>query len=271
MLGCRNPCRLLTGSTWKSTLSLGSILTYAHEVAAGCRTRFRSEALAGIFPGITRLRLRQATQRTKRSKTQRKLLNFGLSRQQSICLPAQKSSKLRSRERALPGLHGPTSHSHLAQTWFCAGKPKRKPSKDIDGQTERSKSAGAHDPDMSRLWGAHAARVFGFGGSPKRTLSIFSRLSICTAFSGCIISGLRCIIKAIRIVGRALCLPLLRDNDANCTASPPWMFRCQRLPIPRDASSRFRRNVFARREFRGRPIGPRYLSQRRSLRPNVWS
>ena len=71
----------------------------------------------------------QATQRTKRSKTQRKLLNFGLSRRRSICLPAQKSWKLRSRERALPCLHSPTRHWRLAQTSFCAGKPKRKPPK----------------------------------------------------------------------------------------------------------------------------------------------
>ena len=56
----------------------------------------------------------QATQRTKRSKTQRKLLNFGLSRRRSICLPAQKSWKLRSRERALPCLHSPTRHSRPA-------------------------------------------------------------------------------------------------------------------------------------------------------------
>lgn len=34
-------------------------LLCAHEVAAGCRTRFRNEALGGIFPGITRLRLRR--------------------------------------------------------------------------------------------------------------------------------------------------------------------------------------------------------------------
>ena len=71
----------------------------------------------------------QATQRTKRSKTQRKLLNFGLSRRRSICRPVQKSSKLRSRERALPCLHSPTRHSRLAQTWFCAGNSKRKPPK----------------------------------------------------------------------------------------------------------------------------------------------
>jgi len=98
----------------------------------------------------------QATQRTKRSKTQRKLLNFGLSRRGSISRPAQKSWKLRSREyavlgsrwmdcigrmvtrpsdreiasqRALPCLHSPTRHSRLAQTWFCVGKPKRKPPK----------------------------------------------------------------------------------------------------------------------------------------------
>jgi hypothetical protein len=56
-------------------------------------------------------------------------LNFGLSRRRSICLPAQKSWKLRSSERALPCLHSQTSHSRLAQTWFCAGKPKRKPPK----------------------------------------------------------------------------------------------------------------------------------------------
>ena len=71
----------------------------------------------------------QATQRTKRSKMQRKLLNFGLSRRRSICRPAQKSWKLRSSERALPCLHSPTRHSRLAQTWFCVGKPKRKPPK----------------------------------------------------------------------------------------------------------------------------------------------
>jgi hypothetical protein len=71
----------------------------------------------------------QATQRTKRSKTQRKLSNFGLSRRRSICLLAQKSWKLRSRERALPCLHSPARHSRLAQTWFCAGKPEGKPPK----------------------------------------------------------------------------------------------------------------------------------------------
>ena len=71
----------------------------------------------------------QATQRTKRSKTQRKLLNFGLSQRRSICLRAQKFWKLRSSERALPCLHSPTGHSRLAQTWFCVGKPKRKPPK----------------------------------------------------------------------------------------------------------------------------------------------
>src|SRR6267154_1160565 len=53
---------LLIGSTsWKSTLLLGPVLIYyeLNEVALGCRTRFRNEALGGIFPGIARLRLRR--------------------------------------------------------------------------------------------------------------------------------------------------------------------------------------------------------------------